>query len=93
MNKVWQIVLNAFLEKKAVGMYYMGATLCVDITKTCGVALNLDGTGFTYGTQSKCPWVRERKIYIPKEVLEYVRIIYLEYKDNQAHYDEVVKDY
>jgi len=92
VSNIWKPVLEALVEGKARSIYYLGATLCVDISETCGVAMNIDGTGFTYGKE-RCTFERKsRRVYLPEEILEYVRICYLEYKTNLEYFNEKVKE-
>ena len=86
VSKPWVPVLEA-LEKQNRVMYYLGATLCIDLDHGRGVGLNLGGKGFTYAKGS--PLTKDTTLYIPEEILEYVKIFYLEYKNNMEYYEEI----
>jgi hypothetical protein len=86
-NEIWGPVLDA-LENRNKPMYYIGGTLCIDLDNKKGICLNLDGTGFTVARNS--PLTKNLKVYAPSDVLEYVRIYYLEHKNNLDYFNQKV---
>jgi len=85
----WEPILDALLNRDRM-MYYCGATLFIDLDNGRGVGLNLDGKGFSFAKNS--PLTKNATLYMPEEILEYVRIFYLEFKNNLEYYKEKVKE-
>ena len=88
VSNIWQPVVDALINRDR-SMYYCGGTLFIDFEGGKGVGLNLNGKGFSFAKDS--PHTKNTTLYIPDEVLEYVRIFYLEYKKNQEYYDKEVE--
>jgi hypothetical protein len=91
MLKFWEHIMKKIENKQ--NLYYVGGTLCVDNDKTAGgVALNLDGCGFVYS--NPYPFFKNwnGKIYMPQEITELVRRLYLEIKGETEHFIDTVKN-
>ena len=71
-EKFWKIIEDALDDPDRSYTYYIGGSLCVDLP-TGGVALNLDGTGFSF---------KGGLLYI----LEKVRIVYVDTKGETDYY-------
>lgn len=79
-NKFWNHVEER-LRKRDTNMYFMGRTLSVALSTKSGIALNLDGKGFIFGS------IRSGfndRIYQPDYITEMVIDIYRETKGERA---------
>lgn len=92
MLKFWEHIKKRLEDES--NLYYFGGTLCVDNEgKNGGVALNLNGRGFVYS--NPYPFFKNwsGKIYLPQEIIELVRKLYLKIKGETQHYlDEIEND-
>lgn len=90
-NIFWKEVSER-LEKKDKTIYFVGGTLSVALSKTRGVALNIDGTGFIMSSPSHL-WVKNATVYPPKEITEKVKEIYIQTKGKNAYYKKYSKEF
>jgi len=84
----WEKVENHLktLEGK---IYYVGGTLCVDLSKFVGVGMNLNGKGFIYGSRN--PLMKNSIVYLPDHISSLVKELYLKLKGETEHYKESIK--
>ena len=82
----WDPIEKRIKEKDH--LYYAGGTLFVDNKdRPGGIALNLDGAGFSYSSHAH---LKETKLYMPKYILVLVRELYIEICGETDHYKEEV---
>lgn len=88
MKNIWKPIEDALNEPENYNqhIYYVGGTLCVDLPNKGFVAMNLDGKGFTAGSNL----TKNTKIFIPLHIQELVRKTYLKTKGFTTHFSKEI---
>jgi len=86
LDKYWGEVDRCLDNIENVQSYYAGGTLCIDITPSRGIGLNLDGRGFIFSDSHIKDIHKDTSVILPQNITKKVRNIYLKVKPNNMKY-------